>query len=100
MNRDRKHFCCLLQETFALDVNGIVEDLPSFTDYSFFNFQKPFLEKRISRNVLFLFSEKFVLENWIFRDLIISFNFFGQTEFIAMEFMFYFLKRLCKQDLS
>ena len=57
-------------------------------------------KKRISRNVLFLFSEHFVLENWIFRDSVISFNIFGQTGFITMEFMSYFLKLLCKQDLS
>ena len=103
LNRDSKlliHFCYLLQETLVLDVNGNVEKISSFTDYSFFNFQTPFLKKRISRFVLFLFSETFVLENWIFRDSIISFNFFEQTGLIAMEFMFYFLKLLCKQDLS
>ena len=65
VNRDSKfliHFCCLLQETFVLDVNGNVEKISSFTDYSFFNFQTPFLKKRISRFVLFLFSATILLD--------------------------------------
>ena len=39
-----------------------MEELSSFTDYSCFNFQKPFLTKRISRNVSFPISWQFCFE--------------------------------------
>ena len=107
VNRDSKlliHFCCFLQETFVFDVNGIVEELPSLTEYSFFNFQKPFWKKGFLVMFCSYFLKKIVLENWIFRDSIISFNFFGQTYWLQWNSCFiswnYCANRTCRNVIG